>query len=836
MDFKKLLNDVKPHAFVILAFFLIGYVYFLKTFQGYTNREEDVTQGLLKSTEIMKYKAIDNATPGWTNSIFGGMPTTMIYGKENYNYVPRYSYLTPLFNGTAYPFKILFLSFIGFYLLMCAFKVKPLFGALAAIAYGFATYSIISIEAAHYTKVQAMALMPAILAGMHWLYRGKYFLGGIMLAYNLALQLYYFHYQITFYSLICMVIMGIYYIIVAVQDKKIKQALIASLIAVIAVTVGVLTSTSKIKTTSKFAESTMRGVNDMSKTNTGKKQKETGKNGLDRDYAFEYSYGVGETFTLLIPRFYGGSQAEKLSTSSEFYKNTQNDEAIAQGLPMYHGGLSIQSGTTYIGSIIIFLFVLGLVVIKSRIKWALLALTLVSFALGWGKHFSILNNFLFDHLPYFNKFRTPMMAFCIAQVSIPLLGFLGLKQLYENWQTAKIQVKKNTANEIIATTSNTKEIWQKITYVFYGVGGFCLLMALFGPAIIDMGGPIDKDLAEGGNTAIIPWLKEDRASLLRGDAFRSFIFIGLAFVLLWAWYTNKIQKNIAIAIIGGLAAIDLIGVDWRYLSWSDFTFEKGAALAREKDEVDNQILVDKDLHYITFDLSNNPFNSNEGAAFHKMIGGYDPAKLSRYQDLISELLSNQQYQNAALDMLNCKYVIGTDSMKRRGLIPRPSANGNAWFVQKLTPKDDAVKEMEALKAINNKKEAVFNITVKNNKGLQEATFQLDSTASAKLTSYHPDTLKYNVSNTQVGYLVFSEIFYEDWKVEIDGKEATLNKVDYTLRGVNMPAGNHQVKLYFKKLDSSTDTVDFISSLVILGLVLISILLWLKTYTGKSAND
>ncbi|NQW42868.1 MAG: YfhO family protein, partial [Bacteroidetes bacterium] len=260
------------------------------------------------------------------------------------------------------------------------------------------------------------------------------------------------------------------------------------------------------------------------------------------------------------------------------------------------------------------------------------------------------------------------------------------------------------------------------------------------------------------------------------------------------------------------------------------------ALAREKDEVDNQILVDKDLHYRTFDLSNNPFNSNEGAAFHKMIGGYDPAKLSRYQDLISELLSNQQYQNAALDMLNCKYVIGTDSMKRRGLIPRPSANGNAWFVQKLTPKDDAVKEMEALKAIDNKKEAVFNITVKNNKGLQEATFQLDSTASAKLTSYHPDTLKYNVSNTQAGYLVFSEIFYEDWKVEIDGKEATLNKVDYTLRGVNMPAGNHQVKLYFKKLDSSTDTVDFISSLVILGLVLLSILLWLKTYTGKSAND
>jgi len=835
MNFNKFLQDIKPHLFVIIIFFLVGYVYFIKTFNGYTNREEDVTQGIIKSTEIVKYKEKEGQVPGWTNSIFSGMPSTLIYGKPSANEVSYFNYLSP-FGSTSYPFKILFLSFIGFYLLMCSFKVKPLFGLFAAIAYGFATYSISSVEAGHYTKVMAMALMPALIASVQWLFNGRYLFGGVLLAFNFALQIYYFHYQITFYSIICLLVFGIYYIIQGIKAKNLKPILISTLVSIVAVGAGVLSNSSKITSTSKFAENTMRGGNDIAKVDNAATQKETGKTGLKKDYAFSYSYGIGETFTILIPGFYGGSQAEKLSTNSAFYKRTQNDEAINQGLPLYHGNLDIISGPIYIGAIIIFLFVLGIVVIKSPIKWAILALTLISFILGWGKYFGLVNDFLFDHLKYFNKFRTPMMAFCIAQVTMPLMGFLALKELYENWNNntvKKTNAKSNDNNEIVSTSANNLKLWKNIQLTFYIVGGFCLLMALFGPSIVDMGGAIDEELKKGGNGELIPILKEDRASLMRADAFRSFFFIALSFGLLWAWYTNKIQKKLAIAIIGAFAAIDLIGVDWRYLNWSDFQYEKGEVTMRTEDEVDKQILADKDLSYRVFDLTNNPFNSNEGAAFHKLIGGYDPAKLSRYQDIISEMLAINEYQNAGLDMLNCKYIIGADSMNRKGLIPRPTANGNAWYVDQLVGTANAKLEMDKLKTINVKTEATFNGDFEVNKGLKGSSFIKDSLAYAKLTNYHPDTMKYEVNNVNAGYIVFSEIYYDNWKVLVDGKDAKLNKVNYTLRGLAIPAGKHNIVCYFDKGNANSDQIDFISSVLILVVLGISILLWLKTYFVKA---
>ncbi|MES2618792.1 MAG: YfhO family protein [Bacteroidota bacterium] len=842
MNFKKLFQDIKPHLLVIIAFFTIGYAYFYKNFDGYTHKEEDVTQGLLKATEIVKYKQIDGAVPGWTNSIFSGMPTTLIYGKENFNKIPLYSYLTP-FEGTSYPFKILFLSFIGFYLLMCSFKIKPLFGALAAVAYGFATYSISSVEAAHYTKVLAMALMPALLAALQWLFTGRYLFGGALLAFNLSLQIYYFHYQITFYSIICLLGFGIYYLYEDFKNKRIKNAIIATLISIVAVGVGVLCNYSKISETSHFAENTMRGGNDMSKADPNNKQKETGKAGLDREYAFKWSYSMGETFTLLIPNFYGGSVNEKISETSELATATGGDHG-----PTYHGGLGgtgniSTSGPIYVGSIIVLLFVLGIIIVKSPIKWVLVALTLVSFILGWGRNFASVNNFLFDSLPYFNKFRTPMMAFCIAQVTMPLLGFLGIKELYDNWHTTKSKTKKVQGEA--AGADNNKELWKNVQLAFYIVGGFCLLMAIFGPMIVDVNGPIDNQLkgmyfSNPGQEA--SWndfhdaLNNERESLLRGDAFRSFIFIGLAFCLLWAWYTNKLTKTIAIAGIGVFAAIDLIGVDWRYLGWDKFVHQKGELSAPAPDPVDQQIMADRDIHYRVFDLTGDPFNNNSGAAFHKMIGGYDPAKLSRYQDLISELIADNKNQDKALDMLNCKYLIGADSSGRKGVIPRPTANGNAWFVQKLTGAKNAKAEMDELKLIDVRSGATFNKEFEGNAGMTDATYQLDSAATTKLLTYHPDTLKYEVNNSNNGYLVFSEIFYDDWKVMIDGKEAKLNKVNYTLRGLAVPAGQHKITCYFNKTTSgsTTDKIELYCSLAILGLLLLNAGLWLKGYFGKTA--
>jgi hypothetical protein len=831
MNLKKLIDDVKPHAIVILAFFLVGYVYYIKTFNGKSHKEEDVTQGLLKGTEIRKYTDKDGEFPGWTNSIFSGMPSVMIQGKPSNNVIKNYNYLWPINASTSYPFKILFLSFIGFYLLMNAFKVKPTYGALAALAYGFATYSISSVEAAHYTKVQAMALMPALLASLHLLFTGRFFVGGVTLAFNMALQIYYFHYQITFYSLICLVVMGIYYVIVLVKEKNIKQLLIATVISVVAIGAGVASNITKIKTTSHFAENTMRFGNDLARAGKGEKGQEGGKSGLDRDYAFAWSYSKGETFTLLIPNFYGGSSREKLSKNSKFYEATQNDQAVEEGLPLYHGDLTFTSGPIYIGAIIIFLFVLGLIVVKDPIKWPLIALTLISFMLGWGRHLGFFNNFLFDNLPYFNKFRVPMMAFCIAQVTMPLLGFLGIKYLYDNWQTQKANNKKplkTDANAQPVGAAYSTEVWKKVKLAFYIVGGFCLLMAVMGPAFVDMGGAVDEELKAGGNGNLIPVLKEDRESLLRKDAIRSFVFIAIAFGLLWAWYTNKMKKMMAIGLIGAFAAVDLIGVDWRYLSWDDFQFEQGMVSEKTPDAADKEILADKDLHFRVFDLTNDPFNNNEGAAFHKMIGGYDPAKLSRYQDLISEFLSKSDHQGKALDMLNCKYLMGADS-GRRIAMARLTNNGNAWFVQQLSSTDNALNEMNKLKTINNKIEATFNSDFDKNKNLKSGSFVVDSSSTAKLLSYHPDTLHYQVDNAHDGYLVFSEIYYDNWRAEIDGKPVDLNKVNYTLRGISVPAGQHKVRLYFDKGKPTTDMIEKVASVTILVLMLVMILLWLRTY-------
>ena len=429
-----------------------------------------------------------------------------------------------------------------------------------------------------------------------------------------------------------------------------------------------------------------------------------------------------------------------------------------------------------------------------------------------------------------------MMAFCIAQVTIPLLGFLGIKQLYETWNSKAKAAngKKAEAAPVIVKSSSESSVflWKKVLLAFYIVGGFCLLIAFMGPSIMEMEGAGDQELKKQGYSNIIPILKEDRASLLQKDALRSLMFIAAAFGLLWAWFKKKVDKNIAIVLIGVFAAVDLISVDWRYLSWDDFKYEKGTVTDIVPDRVDKAIMADKELHFRIFDLTKDPFNDNSGAAFHKMVGGYDPAKLSRYQDIIAEILSKNQYQEKGLDMLNCKYLIGSDSINGRGMIQRPSAMGNAWFVSKLKPAKNALEDMTNLKAIDVRTEATLDTSYTANKKMVSKTYVVDSTASVKLKSYHPDTMVYTVQNNNPGYVVFSEIYYEDWKAEVDGQPVPVNKVNYTLRGVEVPAGAKNIKLYFNKGEVTTDNIEKAISYSILAGMLIMIGFWISTYFKK----
>ncbi|MBC7425186.1 MAG: hypothetical protein H7321_01520 [Bacteroidia bacterium] len=798
-------NNFKPHLFAIITFITMAFFYFLPNFQGKVHREEDVRQGQLKGTELRNYEEKEGHIPSWTNAIFSGMPSTMVLGQPSKNQVAMYNYLTP-FGKTEYPFRILLLSFIGFYILLVAFKIKPTMAVFGALAYGFATYSISSIEAAHYTKVLAMALMPAVLAGLHLLFEKKYFAGFVVMAFNFTLQTYFFHYQITYYTLIVLVIFGIYYAIRAIQTKDFKTLGIASALAITGVMLGVGANIDKIKTVGNFAKETMRGGSAMDVKN-GK-----GATGLKRDYAFSFSYGIGESMTMLIPGLYGGSQSEKVSKNSALYEKYEDDAILDNGWPLYHGELQIISGPIYIGAILIFLFFIGLLVIKNPIKWPILIVTIISMMLAWGGHFGILNNFLFDNLPYYNKFRTPMMALSIAQVTIPLLAIMGLKEVLE---------KRNSYIEIL----------KDIKIVYYILGGFILVIALIGPGIIGHTGKGDPEIADQLKKALpgfsMQTIYDDRDSLMRWDSIRSLFFISAAFFLLIYWIKGKIKTMYVYVGIGALAVLDVMLVDTRYLSWSDFHEKED--LSVEATPADDEIRKDTDIHYRVFDVSqnNDPFNNNRGAAFHKLVGGYDPAKLSRYQEFINGIIQNNETRFMALNMLNCKYAIVAD--EKGNLIPQPIPGnfGNAWFVNDIQTTGSAVEEMELLKKTNARITAVIDVkSPYNDKNPVPANFTPDdSLSSIKLIKYHPDTMLYVANANGPKYAVFSEIYFPGWKAYVNGKEMDPQKVDYTLRGLAIPAGNSTIKFVFpKQVENSLGTVVLISSLITLAALLAYIIL------------
>jgi hypothetical protein len=798
-DFKKLL----PHLYIIVGFAILSLLYCYPALEGKVLSQHDNVSWRAMYHEAKSYHDSTGINPLWTNNMFGGMPTYTIGIPESSNYVGHLQ--TVITSLLAKPAYFLFLAMVGFYILMSVMRIDRWLGVVGAVAYAFATYNIGIIAAGHETKMLAIAYMPAVLAGLIVIYRGRWLPGAALLGISLALMVSSNHFQVLYYAFIMILFYVIGKLIITIKEKRdIKNFLISSVIALVVAVIGMGPSMASILTTKEYAKTTMRGGESELTINHDPDKK---AGGLDKDYAFMWSSGIGETFTILVPYLYGGSSSEPVEKAPE-------TEAVVGGqaetLPMYWGPQPfIQSGPAYLGAVICFLFVLGMFVVRSGHKWWILAVSIVAFMLSWGDHFPAFNYWVFDNLPMYNKFRTPTMTVVIPQLLFPLLGMWGVMEI----------IRGKVAGD---------ELWKKIRIAGAITAGLCLLIAFGGSMFFDFTNPqSDAQLPE----QIMGALKEDRANMALKSALTSAVYVLIAVGLLWAFVKDKIGKNIMIGGLGLIIAIDLISVASNYLNENNYEEESDYEAVFQPRPVDQQILQDKDPYYRVLDASKNTYNDAIQAYFHKSIGGYSPAKMEIYQDLIDMQLGGAQSQgkfNAqVLNMLNTKYIIFEGPQKQAVYQPNPAACGNAWFVDEVKYVATADDEMKSMNAgpvgdtathpgeFDPKRTAIIRQNF--SKDLQGYVPGKDSAAVVRLTKYGLNDLYFESNNSRNGLAVFSDIWYPyGWEAYVDGKQTPIIRANYVLRAIKVPAGAHKIEFHFRPSSFKTgDTIAMITSILLI---------------------
>lgn len=786
------------HILVLLSFLLVTVVYFSPlVFEKKALPQGDVMQGLGGAQEIFEYAKETGKQTLWTDGLFSGMPSIMVYTGYPGNLVPRiYPYIIL---GLPRCADMIFLSLVGFYFLMLAYNIRPILAAAGSFAFAFSTYTIVSIEAGHNSKVTAMAFMPLVLAGIVWAYRKNAWQGAAMLAIGLALNLQTNHVQITFYTFLTALFLLANELIVSIKEGKLKPFIIYSLGLGLAAGIAVGTHAGYLLSVSEYGPYSIRGKSELTPTDP-----KVASEGLDKDYAFDWSYAPAETMTLLIPRFYGGSSNENVGTKSDTYE-TLTSKGVPAGsakdftksLPTYWGDLPFTSGPLYVGAIIIFLFVLGLLVLDNKDKYWILASSIFSLFLIWGKHFESFNYFLFDYLPLFNKFRAVMMAVVIAQITLPLLAMLSLEK-------------------ILLYTD--KEALKKKVFIAFGItGGLCALIFILGSTFFSFQAEGDARLLENfknmtGDASfaqqIMDAIVSDREGMMRGDALRSLLFIGLVAGLIYIYLLGKIKEVVVIAGSAVLVFLDIWTLDKNYLNTSSFVRKPNESFFA-KSVADEAILQDTAISYRVLNVSGNPFTENRTSYFHKSIGGNNPAKLRRYQDLIERHLSKNNEK--VLSMLNAKYAIISPEQPPQLI---PGALGNAWFVQEIKKVNSPDEEIAAL----DKFEPAYTAVVDVNK-FKVAKDKFDNAgATISLKEYQPNYLRYESNSKSEGLAVFSEIYYpHGWTVTIDGKNTELLRANYVLRAVNVPAGEHTIEMRFDLPTYHTgNQISLISSILLFG--------------------
>ncbi len=812
-----------PHLIALFIFIGISLVYFSPLLEGKKLHQSDIIQFQGMAREITEFREETGEEALWTNSMFGGMPAYLISVIYPYNLIRYVDQLLSL--GLPRPAKFLFLSLIGFYILMLAFRVNPWLGIAGAIAFGFSTYFFIIEAAGHNTKAHAMSYMAPLLAGIILSFRGKLLLGCVLTGLFLALQIYANHLQITYYTLLIVLVYGFFEFIHAVRKRIFPEFLKNLLTLFIPVALALGANFTNMYLVWEYGRYSMRGPSEL----TSRSEVRTG--GLDKDYILnDYSYGIPETMNLLIPNFKGGASSYDLGTDSETYKalsahGAQGAGEIASGAPAYWGSQRFTSGPVYIGASVIFFFVFGLFVLKSRYKWWLLSATLLSVTLAWGNNFLLLSEFFIDFFPGYDKFRTVSMILVMAELTIPVLALLGLRE--------------------VILKGPSPEFRDKLKKSFFIVGGITLFFALFPGLLLSFSGEIDQQLlAMGWPDFLIDALEKDRMSLLRADAFRSFIFVTLAGGLVWLFMLNKLSVKWLGLAVACLFLADLWPVNKRFLSNEDFVTTRQMTQPFLKTEADVVILQDDDLYYRVYNTTRSPFNDAITSYYHKSIGGYHGAKMGRYQDLIDLHLSLNNID--VLNMLNTKYFIQQGQEGRPQPFRNSGALGNAWFVDSFRIVENPDEEIDALNDFDPSNEAIVDRRFESFvAGLQPAagvypggagrdgadgedadqdgsaadavqddvsadTDQDDDGADGyveteperedfiELVSYSPNRLVYRSETGSERLAVFSEVYYDaGWLAYVNGEPADHFRVNYILRAMVVPPGENEIEFIFR---------------------------------------
>jgi len=768
-------SKIIPFIVVILTFIIVSLAYFSPILEGKKLFQSDIAQFRGVSKEIIDFRTEHKQEPYWTNSIFGGMPAYNVSAYYPHNYIKKVDLLLRFLPR---PADYLFLYFLGFFVLLYVLKVEWKLAIVGALAFGFSTYFIIIFGAGHNAKAHAIAYMPVVLAGIISVFNRNYIAGFIITSLGMALEINASHPQMTYYLLFMVLILGLFYLIDAVKEKMLPDYFKGIAMLVVAVILAVGVNATSLMATKEYAKESTRSKSELTiKPDGNAKQKMT--SGLSREYITQYSYGITETFNLLIPRFYGGRSSENLGKDSETYKFLKDKigrtqaKNFSENLPTYWGAQPGVSGPAYIGAVLIFLFVLGLFLVKGKLKKWLLAATIFSILLSWGKNFPVLTNFFIDYVPLYNKFRAVSSFQVIAELAVPILAFVGLNQFLKDEREEDNRLKY-------------------LKYSLYIVGGLTLLFTLFGTSLFSF-----ESLRDGGWEQQLPGFSDaiiaDRKSIFFKDSLRSLILVLLTAGLLWAYLKKKLNRNVLTISFAVFILFDLVGVDKRYVNSDDFVSKKQEEKPFQATIIDKEILKDKS-HYRVFNFMVDPMNDGSTSYFHNSIGGYHAAKPRRYQELFEHQLAKNNIE--VMNMLNTKYIIFPDNEGVSRLQQNYDANGNAWFVNQVEFVNTADEEIKALDSLKTKQKVIVNSEFKDI--LTKSSFVKDSLASINLVTYQPNEMIYESNTTHEQLAVFSEMYYKNgWNAYIDGKIAPHIRANYILRAMIVPQGKHKIIFKFE---------------------------------------
>ncbi|CAM1335161.1 YfhO family protein [Tenacibaculum aestuariivivum] len=795
MNYKKII----PFAVTIVIFAIISLLYFNPVLRGKEIRQNDITQFIGMSKEVKDYRTEKGEEPYWLGNAFSGMPAYQVsayYPNDFVRYIDKAIRFLPR------PADYLFLYFFGFFLLLTALKVDWKLAILGSLSFGFSTYLIIIFGAGHNAKAHAIGYMPMVIAGVLYIFRKKYLVGFVITALAMALEVYTNHPQMTYYLGFCLLILVIVEFIEAFKTKNLPVFGKQAIILIVAMVIGLGVNSTRLLSMKEYSDFSTRGKSALTINPDGSpKEKSTG---LEKSYITEYSYGIAETFNLIIPRFMGGGTVEELSSDSEFYQTLEKNagrsvaKEYSKQVLTYWGTQPIVEAPAYIGAILFFLFFLGVFLVKGRLKYWLVSATIFSIVLSWGKNFAGITNFFIDYVPLYNKFRAVSSIQVIAELCVPLLGIIALRDLF----SSKI-------------ASEEKE--NALKNAFYVLGGITLLFALFGSSLFAFEGLRDAQYQQ--LPTLIDALIADRKAMLFNDSVRSFLLILASAVLLWFYLKGKLKQVPVIIILGVLIIFDLVSVDIKYVNKEDFTSARKVLKPFTATETDKEILKDKS-HYRVANFSVNPMQDGRTSYFHNSIGGYHAAKMKRYQELFDYQISKNNIE--VLNMLNAKYfIVGDDKLQEN-----TDVNGNAWFVYNLKIVASADEEIVALDSLNTKTSAVINgqELKRSPQGYMDYKnlFKKDSTATISLIKNDVTTLVYKTDTQENQFAVFSEIYYKDgWNAYLDGVKTEHYQVNYVLRGMEIPKGKHEVIFKYEPKIIQTGNKITLSSYVLLLLISVS---------------